>query len=177
MADRSNLTQMLRFVCVGVGVAVFFMFLTYTLVSGGAPPFWASVLAYVICFVMAYLLHTFWTFEAKHPHREALPKYLALQVSCAVFSGLVPQVAIDHFGATHLVAAGLAALTASGLSFFGSTLFVFRNARRPGVIWCLEGEAMERLAGDPRLRRPAGPSARVPGDLRQKDPTDDGAGR
>jgi putative flippase GtrA len=104
MADRSNLTQMLRFVCVGVGVAVFFMFLTYALVSGGAPPFWASVLAYVICFVIAYLLHTFWTFEAKHPPREALPKYLALQVSCAVFSGLVPQVAVDHFGATHLVA-------------------------------------------------------------------------
>jgi putative flippase GtrA len=94
------------------------MFLTYSLVSAGAPPFWASVLAYVICFVIAYLLHTFWTFEAKHPHREALPKYLALQVSCAVVSGLVPQVAIDHFGATHLVAAGLAALTASALSFF-----------------------------------------------------------
>lgn len=130
MADRSNLTQMLRFVCVGVGVAAFFMFLTYALVSGGAPPFWSSVSAYVICFVVAYLLQRFWTFEAKHPHREALPKYLALQVACAVLSGLVPQVAIDHFGATHLVAAGLAALTAGVLSYVGSTIFVFSNARR-----------------------------------------------
>ena len=84
MADRSNLTQLLRFVCVGVGVAVFFMFLTYALVSGGASPFWASVLAYFICFVVAYLLQKFWTFEAKHPHREVLPKYLGLQVACAV---------------------------------------------------------------------------------------------
>lgn len=65
MADRSNLTQMLRFVC--VGVAVFFMCLTCALVSGGAPPFWASVLACAICFVVAYLLHRFWTFEAKLP--------------------------------------------------------------------------------------------------------------
>ena len=133
MPDRSNLTQMLRFVCVGVSVAVFFMFLTYALVSGGAPPFWASVLAYVICFVVAYLLQRFWTFEAKHPHREALPKYFALQVACAVLSGLVPQVAIDHFGATHLMAAGLAALTACVLSYLGSTLFVFPNAHRPSA--------------------------------------------
>jgi putative flippase GtrA len=133
MRDRSNLTQMLRFLCVGVGVAVFFMFLTYALVSGGAPPFWASVSAYVICFVIAYLLQRFWTFEAKHPHREALPKYFALQAGCAVLSGFVPQVAIDRFGATRLVAAGLAALTASVLSYVGSTLFVFPNARRPSA--------------------------------------------
>ena len=59
MPDRSNLTQMLRFLCVGVGVAVFFMFLTYALVSGGAPPFWASVSAYVICFVVAYIIQRF----------------------------------------------------------------------------------------------------------------------
>jgi putative flippase GtrA len=133
MADRSNLTQVSRFVCVGVGVAAFFMFLTYALVSGGAPPFLASVSAYVICFVVAYLLQRFWTFEAKHRHREALPKYLALQVACAVLSGLVPQVAIDHFGASHLVAAGLAALTAGVLSYVGSTIFVFPNARRSSV--------------------------------------------
>jgi putative flippase GtrA len=133
MADRSNSTQLLRFVCVGVGVAVFFMFLTYALVSRGARPFWASVLAYVICFVVAYLLQRFWTFEAKHPHREALPRYLALQVACAVLSGLVPQVAIDHFGATRLVAVGLATLTASVLSYVGSTLFVFPDVRRPSA--------------------------------------------
>ena len=133
MADRSNLTQLLRFVCVGVGVAVFFMFLTYALVSGGASPFWASVLAYFICFVVAYLLQRFWTFEAKHPHREVLPKYLGLQVACAVLSGLVPQVAIDHFGATRLAAAGFAALAAGVLSYVGSTLFVFSNTRRPSA--------------------------------------------
>jgi putative flippase GtrA len=133
MPDRSNLTQMLRFLCVGVGVAVFFMFLTYAFISGGAPPFWASVSAYVICFVIAYLLQRFWTFEAKHAHRDALPKYFALQAACAVLSGLVPQAAIDHFGATRLVAAGLAALTAGGLSYVGSTLFVFPNARRPSA--------------------------------------------
>ena len=133
MRDCSNLTQMSRFLCVGVGVAVFFMFLTYALVSGGVPPFWASVSAYVICFVMAYILQRFWTFEAKHRHREALPKYFALQAGCAVLSGFVPQVAIDRFGATHLVAAGLAALTASFLSYVGSTLFVFPNASRPSA--------------------------------------------
>jgi putative flippase GtrA len=124
---------MLRFVCIGVGVALFFMFLTYALVSGGAPPFWASVSAYVICFVVAYLLQRFWTFEARHPHREALPKYFALQVVCAVLSGLVAQLTIDHFGATHLAPAGLAALTAGVLSYIGATLFVFPNARWPSA--------------------------------------------
>jgi putative flippase GtrA len=133
MTDRSNPPRMLRFACVGVGVAGFFMFLTYVLVSGGAAPFWASVLAYVVCFVIAYLLQRFWTFEAKHPHGEALPRYLALQVGCAVFSGLVAQVAIDHFGATRVVAVGLAAVTASLLSYAGSTLFVFPTARWPSA--------------------------------------------
>jgi putative flippase GtrA len=133
MPDRSNLTQMLRFLCVGVGVAVFFMFLTYALVSGGAPPFWASVSAYVICFVVAYVLQRFWTFEAKHSHRQALPKYFALQAACAMLSGLVAQVAMDRFGAARLVAAGLAAVTAGVLSYLGSTLFVFPNARRPSA--------------------------------------------
>jgi putative flippase GtrA len=133
MPDRSNFTQMLRFACVGLGVAVFFMLLTYALVSGGALPFWASVLAYAICFVVADLLQRFWTFEAKRRHREALPKYFALQAACAVLSGLVPRVAIHRFGAAHLVAAGLAALTAGILSYIGSTLFVFSNARRPSA--------------------------------------------
>jgi putative flippase GtrA len=132
MPDRSNFTQMLRFARVGLGVAVFFMLLAYALVSG-APPFWASVLAYAICVVVAYLLQRFWTFEAKHRHREALPKYFALQAACAVLSGLVPRAAIHRFGAAHLVAAGLAALTAGVLSYMGSTLFVFPNARRPSA--------------------------------------------
>jgi len=137
MADRSSLTEMWRFVCVGLGVAVLFMVLTYALVSHGVAPFWASVSAYVICFVVAYLLQRFWTFEAKHTHREALPRYLTLQVACAVLSGLVPQVAIDHFGATHLVPAGLAAFTAGVLSYVGSTLFVFPNRRRSSASYDL----------------------------------------
>jgi putative flippase GtrA len=91
----------------------------------------AGGLAYAICFVVAYLLQRFWTFEAKHAHREALPRYLALQAACAVFSGVVPQVAIDHFGATRLVAVGLATLAAGALSYVGSTLLVFPDARRP----------------------------------------------
>jgi putative flippase GtrA len=124
---------MLRFICVGGGAAVFFMILTYALVSDGAKPFWASVVAYVICVAVAYLLQRFWTFEAKHPHREALPRYLALQGGCAVFSGLVPQVAIDHFGATRLVAVGLATITASVFSYVGSTFFVFPDVRRPSA--------------------------------------------
>jgi putative flippase GtrA len=133
MTDYSDLTRIVRFVCVGVGVAVFFMVLTYLLVSGGVAPFLASIVAYALCFVVAYLLQRFWTFEAKHPHREALPRYLALQVGCAVFSGLVPQVAIDRFGATRLVAVGLATIAASVLSYVGSTLFVFPAARRPSA--------------------------------------------
>jgi hypothetical protein len=47
-----------------------------------------------------------------------------------VFSCLVPQVALDHFGATHLVAVGLAALSASALSFVGDAFCFF--ARRAG---------------------------------------------
>jgi putative flippase GtrA len=127
-AVNSDLTRMVRFICVGAGVALFFMLLAYLLISGGVAPFLASVLAYGLCFVVAYLLQRFWTFEAKHPHREALPRYLVLQVGCALFSGLVPQVAIDRFGATRLVASGLAAFSAGLLSYIGSAYFVFPDA-------------------------------------------------
>jgi putative flippase GtrA len=157
MADRANLTQMLRFVCVGVGAAVFFMLLTYALVSAGAPPFWASVLAYAICFVVAYLLQRFWTFDAKHAHREALPRYFVLQVTCAVISGLVAQVAIDHFAATRWVASGLAALTGGLLSYVGSTLFVFPSAPRPRPDPMPQGWGDSTAADNSALRREARP--------------------
>lgn len=130
MTDYFDLARIVRFVCVGVGVAAFFMVLTYLLVSSGVAPFLASILAYGVCFVAAYFLQRYWTFEAKHPHREALARYLVLQLACALFSGLVPQVAIDRFGATPLVASGLAAFTAGVLSYIGSACFVFPDARR-----------------------------------------------
>jgi putative flippase GtrA len=130
MTDHPDLVRIVRFVCVGVGVAVLFMVLTYLLVSAGVAPFLASIVAYGLCFVVAYLLQRFWTFEAKHPHAEALPRYFVLQVACAILSGLVAQVAVDRFGATHLVASGLAASTAGALSYVGSIRFVFPDARR-----------------------------------------------
>lgn len=90
-------TRLFRFLTVGVGAALLLFVLSWLLVSLGLSPFVGSVTAYAISFVVAYSAQRSWTFGGKHDHATAMPRYLALQVGCAVFSGLVSHVAATRF--------------------------------------------------------------------------------
>lgn len=117
--------RLFRFMTVGVGAALLFFLLSFVLVSFGLSPFTGSVIAYGVAFVAAYCAQRGWTFGGVHDHGRALPRYLALQLCCAGFSGLVAHIAVTRFGLSPLAMSASTSLAASAASYIASTLWVF----------------------------------------------------
>ena len=117
--------RLFRFVVVGVGAAGLFFILAYVLVVAGMPPFAGSMLAYAIAFVVAYTAQRGWTFGGRHAHSHSFPRYLALQVACALFSGVVAHAAVALFGMSPLAMSAVTTVLASAVSYVASSLWVF----------------------------------------------------
>ena len=118
-------TRLFRFLTVGVGAALLLFVLSWLLVSLGLSPFVGSLIAYAIAFAVAYSAQRGWTFGGQHDHARAIPRYLALQVGCALFSGLVSHVAVARFGMSPLAMSALTTVAASTVSYILSSLWVF----------------------------------------------------
>ncbi len=119
--------RLFRFVTVGVGAAALFFGLSWLLVSRGVPPFTGSVIAYATAFVVAYSAQRAWTFEGRHDHAQALPRYFVLQVGCALFSGVVAHFATSRLGMSPFAMSALTTVVASAASYVISSLWVFRG--------------------------------------------------
>jgi putative flippase GtrA len=117
--------RLFRFVVVGVGAAALFFVLTYALAVAGVPPLFGSTLAYAIAFVVAYTAQRGWTFGGRHDHSRAFPRYLALQLCCAVLSGVVSHVATTRLGMSALAMSALTAIVAGATSYVLSSRWVF----------------------------------------------------
>lgn len=122
--------RLVRFAAVGIAAALLFFLLSLLFVTLGAPPFAGSVAAYAIAFVVAYLAQRGWTFGAAHAHRDALPRYLAAQLACAMMSGLVAQICIEVFAWPPLWMSLAATATAGATSYLLSSRWVFSNRPR-----------------------------------------------
>ena len=118
-------TRLFRFLTVGVGAALLLFVLSWLLVSLGLSPFVGSLIAYAIAFAVAYSAQRGWTFGGQHDHARAMPRYFALQVGCALFSGLVSHVAVARFGMSPLAMSALTTVVASTVSYILSSLWVF----------------------------------------------------
>ncbi len=119
--------RLFRFATVGVGAAALFFGLAWLLVSIGVPPFTGSVIAYATAFVVAYTSQRAWTFEGRHDHSRVLPRYLVLQLGCALSSGAFAHFAVDRFGMSPLAMSALTTLVVSAASYVLSSLWVFRD--------------------------------------------------
>ena len=117
--------RMVRFLLVGGGAAALFAVLAYVFARSGVPPFLASAGAYLIAFAFAYLTQRSWTFEREQSHAIAFPRYLALQIGCAVLSGIVSYVAVEIYDASLLTMSIGAMLITSAVSYVLSSLWVF----------------------------------------------------
>ena len=118
-------TRLFRFLTVGVGAALLLFVLSWLLVSLGFSPFIGSVVAYAITFLVAYSAQRGWTFGGQHDHASAMPRYLALQLGCALFSGMVSHLAVTRFGMSALAMSALMTVAASTVSYILSSLWVF----------------------------------------------------
>jgi putative flippase GtrA len=125
MAAGFTGARFVRFVVVGVGAALLFFVLAFLLVSAGLPPFVGSALAYAVAFVVAYSAQRGWTFGGRHDHSHALPRYFAVQLGCATFSGVVSHVAVYWLGMSPFAMSAVTTVLASAASFVLSSLWVF----------------------------------------------------
>jgi putative flippase GtrA len=119
--------RLVRFLTVGVGAAVLLFVLSYLFVRWGLSPFVGSTAAYVIAFIVAYTAQRGWTFGGEHSHTHALPRYLTVQIGCALLSGIVAQVAVEMLGASPFVMSIAVTVAASAASYVLSSLWVFPN--------------------------------------------------
>lgn len=121
-ASRSRLV---RFLIVGIGAAALLFVLAYVFASLGMRPFLASSLAYLITFAVAYTSQRSWTFGGEQDHAIAFPRYLALQLGCAVFSGIVSHVAVVWYGASPFTMSLISTIITSTVSYVLSSRWVF----------------------------------------------------
>ena len=122
----------LRFLATGGGGAVLFFTLSLLAARVGLSPFSGTLCAYATAFVVVYTTQRTWTFRGRHRHRDALPRYLATQLGCALFSA-----ALAHWLATagHLPPVATAATTtvlSSAASYTLSRYWVFGRRLRAG---------------------------------------------
>ncbi|TPK60038.1 GtrA family protein [Mesorhizobium sp. B2-4-19] len=130
LARKFAAVRLIRFAVVGIGAALLFFLLSWALVSAGLPPFAGSVIAYMLAFVVAYSAQRGWTFEGRHDHAHALPRYLVTQLVCAVFAGLLAHVAVSIFSASPLVMSAVITVAAGAASYALSSAWVFRDDQR-----------------------------------------------
>jgi putative flippase GtrA len=121
--------RLLRFIVVGLGAAALLFVLTYAFVSAGLPPFLGSTLAYALAFIVAYSAQRGWTFGGRHDHSHAFPRYLALQLCCALLSGVVSHVAVAQFGMSSLAMSAVTTVVAGAASYVLSSLWFFPDRR------------------------------------------------
>lgn len=122
-------STLLKFVMSGASTALLFLVLCFAFTKAGADPFAASLAAYALAFVVGYALQRWWTFDARHRHGRALPRYAVLQVGCALLSGVVSRVGADRFGLSPLPMATVTAGVAGAVSFVVSRYWVFPHGR------------------------------------------------
>jgi putative flippase GtrA len=92
---------------------------------GGLAPFTSSVLAYVSALGLGYHVQRNWSFRARHSHSKAVPRYIVLQVGCAVFSGLGAQTATVYLHMPPLTMSILNTLLMAMISYVVSLYWVF----------------------------------------------------
>jgi putative flippase GtrA len=121
-------SQKVRFVVAGASAAALYFLACPLIILAGLTPFWGSLLAYGLAFVTGYSLQRSWTFKARHRHRDSLPRYLLLQLGCALLAAILADILI---GRLHLsiLATAIATTGAVGLtSYLGARAWVFPAA-------------------------------------------------
>jgi putative flippase GtrA len=113
----------LRFLLVGGGFSLSYALVTAALIRfAGAPPFWTSVLCYVVAIPLAYTAHRRFAFQVEETRPAAFALYVATQVGAlALVSAVTTHFVSHHFARDTLlllVTSGLAAVLSFAIGRF-----------------------------------------------------------
>lgn len=117
--------RFIRFVLSGGLSALLFFALYFLGLRLGLAVFAAHVGSYAMAFLFGYALQRWWTFEAAHQHRVALPRYLLVQACCAFFTGTIAQVVTSTWSLDSWLISVVGTIFAGGASYIASILWVF----------------------------------------------------
>lgn len=125
------ITDLLSFLLVGSVAAIGYVGLSTFMISLHlGPPDWVmSALCYTAFILPVYLAHRHVSFRSPLPHKVALPRYIAVQVSALALAALFSYVCYAVLGMETAVA-GLAVIClTSGVNFFVLRLWAFASGR------------------------------------------------
>lgn len=126
----SSLRELAAFVAIGGGAALSYVALSSWLVAEvSALPAWLmSALCYAAFIVPVYLLHRRFTFKSDARHADALPRYVAVQLSALLLATVFSYLCYAVLGIGSVLAALLVIGLTSAMNFVVLKLWAF--ARR-----------------------------------------------
>lgn len=89
----------------------------------------ASVLAYALCVPFAYLGHRHFTYGSSRPHREAVSRFVALNIAGLAISAAAPWLLCDVVRLPAFAGVFTAAVLVPLASYAGQALLVFPSAK------------------------------------------------
>lgn len=126
----SILGELFSFVAIGGLAALGFIALS-TLMIGlrtGVPDWLVSACCYALFVGPVYLAHKYISFHSDAPHRQALPRYVVVQVCGIGFASLFSFLAYGVLGLPTLTAAVLVIGLTSGVNFAVVRVWAFAGA-------------------------------------------------
>ena len=121
----SFLPRVVRFGMVGAASTLAYIALALLGEALGLTVVVASVAAYALCIPFAYLGHRHFTYGSNRPHREATPRFVALNLVGLGISAAAPWLLCDLAGLPPFAGVFTAAVLVPLASFAGQSLFVF----------------------------------------------------
>jgi putative flippase GtrA len=121
--------RLARFIVSGGLASLTFFVASFALLEIGWRPWAANLTAYAIGFVVGYSLQRGWTFQGRHAHGSALPRYFILQAACAGLTALAGEIGGSLLGLPPLLVAIGSTGLAGAISYLGSLLWVFPTRR------------------------------------------------
>src|SRR5262245_41147988 len=116
----------LRFLVIGGIAAAIFFGILWSAQSAGLPAFWAGLIAYVAAFGTGYFGHHRVTFGGDHRHRETMPRYAALQASCALLAAATSHLLTRPHLLSPFEISAITTLFMGVVAYVGSRYWVFR---------------------------------------------------
>jgi len=121
-----GILQFIRFGLVGLAATLTHTGILWALVEGyQMPATVATLLGFLIAFVVSYLGHYYVTFQSRRPHKRTLPGYALVAIGGASLHGLIFFVATDLIGWHYWIAFAITIILVPVIIFLMSKRMIF----------------------------------------------------
>jgi putative flippase GtrA len=129
MPRPSLAAEIVSFLFIGGMAALCFVGLSMLMIGlrTGLPDWIVSALCYASFIIPVYLAHRAYSFRSKTPHRVALPRYIAVQLSALSLAALFSYVCYSVLGMQTGAAAFLVIGLTSGVNFVVLKIWAFAH--------------------------------------------------